>query len=123
MERARPIKTFDPLLRDLVGWGLVTRSATGGKWTLSEAAQRRLDELNHSVSSIDASSVVYFNRRCGRCNQHRPTRLRADVYLCEPCNDRQIAEALQVPGAEGAAKKPSLHTRLHWNKDKGSLAS
>ncbi|MFZ0666818.1 MAG: hypothetical protein WAM97_13780 [Acidimicrobiales bacterium] len=102
MEHGHAIKTFDPLLRDLVGWGLVTRAKDGsGRWVIAEHAQRRLDELVHLVSPIDAHNIVYFNRKCALCHQQTPTRLRDDRYLCDPCNARQIA------GSE----------------DKGSLAS
>ena len=46
-QRDYPIETFDPLLRDLVCWGLVTRQegATEASWQLVPAAQKRLDEL------------------------------------------------------------------------------
>jgi hypothetical protein len=94
MERGHPIKTFDPLLRDLVGWGLVTKAKDGsGKWLIAEHAQRRLDELVHLVSPIDAQNVVHFNRKCAQCQQQKPTRLRDERYLCDPCNTRQVAES------------------------------
>jgi hypothetical protein len=52
------VETFDPLLRDLVGWGLVTgrEGRTRTPWRLVAAAQRRLDELSPTV--VPAGAVI-----------------------------------------------------------------
>jgi hypothetical protein len=85
-QRDYPIETFDPLLRDLVCWGLVTRQegTTEASWQLVPAAQKRLDELR-PVGAPHAVSVVYLDHRCADCRQRGPTRMRDDCYLCATC--------------------------------------
>lgn len=91
--RDYPVERFDPLLRDLIGWGLVERadSETGPSWQLVGPAQRRLDELSPpSASGHDA--VVYLDRRCADCRQRGLTRLRDESYVCDGCwSGRQAA--------------------------------
>lgn len=77
------IEKFDPLLRDLVAWELVTRSETG--WELVEAAQRRLDQVAQSARPVSEESFVYLDHRCAKCQERRPTRLREGIYVCDSC--------------------------------------
>ena len=119
----RPIETFDPLLRDLVGWGLVVRSDSAKPiWRLADAAQRRLNELVLSSAPVDAESVVYFHHRCALCREQKPTRLRQSHYLCESCLARQADIHDDVP-AEETSRGSRKYMRLHWSRDKGSIAS
>lgn len=118
-----PIKTFDPLLRDLVAWGLVTRSEKPRvSWRLTEAAEHRLNELVRTAGPVDAERLIYF-QRCALCNEHGPTRLRQGDYLCDSCFERQVAET--HPDAEVAPEAVSgrRHLGRLRNRDKGSLAN
>jgi len=120
----RPIGTFDPLLRDLVGWGLVLRSGPdGGPWRLADEAQQRLNELVEEKAPVDAQSVVYFNRRCSVCGGRGPTWLREERYFCGPCLDRRAAQIGSADEAPTDAVRAKKHMLLHWSRDKGSLAS
>jgi hypothetical protein len=84
-QRDYPIETFDPLLRDLVGWGLVTRQEgrTRTPWRLVTAAQRRLDELLPTV--VPAGAVIYLDHLCADCRQRGPTRIHEESYVCDGC--------------------------------------
>jgi hypothetical protein len=98
-ERHYPIETFDPLLRDLVGWGLVERRDTeaGAPWQLVPNAQQRLDELLGPARVSGIGADIFVNRLCGDCHQRRVTRLRGERYVCDRCwMDRQEAPAVVV---------------------------
>jgi hypothetical protein len=84
--RDYPIERFDPLLRDLIGWGLAERydSGEGPAWRLNGPAQRRLDELSPSTPS-GHDAVVYLDRRCADCQQRGMTRLHEEHYVCDRC--------------------------------------
>jgi ribosomal protein L37AE/L43A len=82
----RTIRTFDPLLRDLITWNLV--KADGDRWELSERAQRRLAELAEASASWPAERTVYMGHRCDRCGARGMTRLREGAYVCDPCWSR-----------------------------------
>jgi len=87
-QQGHRIETFDALLRDLVGRGLVGRSEHGGNsWTLTESAQRRLNDLAVATLPIDAESILYLNRRCADCRERGSTLLRHGLYLCKTCVD------------------------------------
>jgi hypothetical protein len=95
VQREYPIETFDPLLRDLVGWGLVERQ-DGTTWQLVASAQQRLDELL-PTRAPGAAAVVFLNRRCADCNQRGLTRLRGDSYVCDGCwAERQVKRDVVV---------------------------
>lgn len=93
------IDRFDPLLRDLLWWGLARRheadTATRGtddptgsgpvRWVLSEDAQRRLTELVPDVVKPDRERVLYLDRMCAGCHQRMPTRLTDGIFLCDAC--------------------------------------
>src|SRR6202044_1293501 len=85
--------TFDPLLRDLIAWGLVTTDNAGrGTWKLVDAAERRLSEIAGAKGTVNAESVLYFNHRCSVCRAHGPTRLRDGLYVCGNCSVRVVQE-------------------------------
>ena len=85
-QRDYPIETFDPLLRDLVCWGLVARQdgMTETPWQLVPTAQQRLDELQ-PTGAPQAGAIVYLDHICADCRKREPTRIHEDCYLCEKC--------------------------------------
>ena len=93
MDHSYPIKTFDPLLRDLVAWGLVVRSETESEpaWHLSQVAQRRLDELVLPKHEAAGMQLVYLDHRCADCQLMNLTRLIEGDYLCQECSERRVA--------------------------------
>jgi hypothetical protein len=98
MESQAHRMTIDALLRDLVGHGLVRHSDRGANsWTLTESAQRRLNDLAVATAPVDAESILYLNRRCAICRERTPTRLRQERYLCKACVDSQLAGNSQGP--------------------------
>ena len=84
-----PIERFDPLLRNLVTWDLVTRGTRPRFWRLTEVAQRRLDELAGSPSPVRTEQMVYFNHRCADCHLPVRTKVHAGLYLCDSCVERR----------------------------------
>jgi ribosomal protein L37AE/L43A len=119
-----PIETFDPLLRDLIAWGLVTRTGEGrGSWKLAESAERRLSELAGAKGVVDAESVLYFNHRCAACRAHGPTRLRDGLYICGNCSVRVASETPELSTVVTSEPRSRRYPKLHANRDKGSLAS
>jgi len=108
-ERTYPVKTFDPLLRDLVAWDLVVHTETeaGSSWRLTEAVQSRLDEIVSRVRFSPNGPLVYLDHRCADCQRRGLTRLLDGVYLCEACADHRTAGALEQDRAptSGARRK------------------
>lgn len=76
---------FDPLLRNLLAFGLVEPDRSGDVpgWRLSDQAQARLDYLG--APPTVAGELLYFGHRCSICGEHSPTRLRSGAYVCERC--------------------------------------
>lgn len=85
---------LDPLLRELVAFGLVEKVAAGG-WELTGAAQRRLSALDRPVP--DQASMFFVGHRCDRCRDHTVTRRVGSAHLCARC----LAE-MDAAGAGGA---------------------
>lgn len=114
-----PVETFDPLLRDLVCWGLVTRQegAPEAPWQLVSAAQKRLDELQ-PASAPHAVSVVYLDHRCADCRQRGPTRIHEDCYLCEKCRVER-----QDPLDTVATEQPIDRHTPFWRRSRSSQTS
>jgi len=113
MNHTYPIKTFDPLLRDMVTWGLAVRSGTGARpaWRLSEEAQRRLNEVVPAKGVADGDQLVYLNHRCADCHLWGLTRLIDEVYLCQGCSERRAIE----PGENERLATPAVrYTR--WRR-------
>jgi hypothetical protein len=101
-----PIETFDPLLRDLVGWGLVERQDATA-WRLVASAQRRLDELL-PTRAPGSGAVVFLNRRCADCQKRGLTRLRGESYVCDGCwAERQVKRDVDV--SEPASPAEQTH--------------
>ncbi|HZD65440.1 MAG TPA: hypothetical protein VE152_05005 [Acidimicrobiales bacterium] len=78
------------MVRGLVDLGLVQRRPGGDceSWSLSEAAQRRLEELypggtdpHQHLGKID----LYIGYRCSRCQGFRATRNHHGRQLCDTC--------------------------------------
>jgi hypothetical protein len=112
-----PIDRFDPLLRDLLWWGLVRpgrppagagRSGAGtGHWVLSEEAQRRLTELAPRLSQPQTDRVLYLDRMCTECHQRVPTRLVDGLFLCDACRRRAQAGPAPDPAPDPAPAQGS----------------
>jgi hypothetical protein len=94
-----PIHKFDPLLRDLVAWGLVTRVDKGGRWSwrLTEAAEGRLDEIIPAVDARSLEHLVHLDQLCADCGLRLRTRLRDGAYLCDSCLSLRLAERVAPP--------------------------
>ena len=115
-QRDYPIETFDPLLRDLICWGLVIRQegTTDAPWQLVPAAQQRLAELQ-PTSPPHAAAVVYLDHRCADCRQRGPTRMHEECYLCERCRAErqgQFTTAVTEPTSD-------RHTHF-WRRSRSS---
>lgn len=98
---------FDPLLRDLLAWGLVEPArpaADNDRWHLAEGAQHRLEDL-HTRTETHGSPLVYFDRLCAGCRRRRLTRLHDGVHLCDAC----VAGA-QPPGTATGAPSGTPRT-------------
>lgn len=98
-----PIETFDAMLRDLLTWRLVVEGdgddAGTGNWQLVERAQRRLGELSIVRGPWPTERTAYPSRRCAECHQRQLTWLRDGSYVCDPCWQRRLAPAREVPMA------------------------
>lgn len=111
MEETEPyaIERFDPLLRDLLTWGLVTRDPTepGSPWRLAETAQRRLDALPTPAERVvPPENLIYFDHACHQCHRHGPTRLNGGTYLCDECRlQRATQPAAAVPEETQASRR------------------
>lgn len=105
------IESFDPLLRDLVGWGLVTRVETDGvpSWQLGEAAQDRLNEIIRPAGSLSPEQLVYLDHFCADCQVRGTTRLHDGVYLCSACSERRLV---------GTPEPPPTVQRWRWRRDR-----
>jgi hypothetical protein len=115
-QRDYPIETFDPLLRDLVGWRLVERQdgSAGTPWQLVSAAQRRLDEL-FPTEGAGARAVVYLDRHCADCHQRGLTRLEGESYLCDSCS----AQRQEQPQALVTEPAPAEQAHF-WRRSRPS---
>jgi ribosomal protein L37AE/L43A len=93
-----PIKTFDPLLRDLLHWGLLVRAEepAGTTWQLSERAAARLNDISAETHAFSAERMVFLDHRCGACGVRRLTRLRESRYICDACWDAAEATPATV---------------------------
>ncbi len=114
-----PIRTFDPLLRDLVYWGLLVRvDCPGGqRWQLAERAECRLDEIAEESRAVALERMIYLDHRCDVCGFRRMTRVHDSRYVCEECRDnlaqslQHEAEVLQEKMVEQQAERPSEQRR------------
>ncbi len=109
-----PIERFDPLLRDLVGWGLVERRETKTRttWQLVPDAQRRLDELASPAPGPATGADFYFGRLCANCHQRALTRLHGDSYMCDKCwAERQAGLHVVVPEPSPPAEETHFWRR------------
>ncbi|MGH8988485.1 MAG: hypothetical protein ACRDXC_07805 [Acidimicrobiales bacterium] len=88
-----PIERFDPLLRNLLAWGLVVEAEEGG-WTLRPDVAERLPALARYARGDQPSEVVYFGHLCAGCRSKGLTRLRDGRYLCDEC--RRAADVAAV---------------------------
>lgn len=129
--RAAPdaIDAFDPLLRDLLTWGLVTEvpGEEGPEWHLTANAQRRVSELVRFRGAPPAEHLVYLGRRCAVCGMRRLTRLRDRGYVCEDCTtesvEPQVKSAVQTADAEAGAGARARHAHRKRPSQGASLAS
>jgi hypothetical protein len=118
-----PIETFDPLLRDLVVWGLLEHheGETGAHWQLVPSAQRRLDELAPAkVTGVGA--VVYLDRLCADCRQRGLTRLYGEKYVCDSCRDERHVRRDTVAEVASPAEQSHFWRRSRQRQGTG-LAS
>jgi len=123
-----PVERFDPLLRDLVAWGLVTatpdttagRGTAKASWRLTDAAQRRLSELVKPTRPLNPDQLVYLDHHCARCRVRGRTRLRDGLYLCDDCLARDGGGPPPPsvrPVPESAPRLPKGHWRRPRHRD------
>ncbi len=82
-----PIEAFNPILRSLIGWGLVERLEMedgGHHWELTAAAQKRLDDLTPARRRA-STTLAYLDHWCSSCRRQRLTHLVDGRYLCLAC--------------------------------------
>ncbi|HEY3940972.1 MAG TPA: hypothetical protein VGL60_00685 [Acidimicrobiales bacterium] len=108
---------MDPLLRELLDFGLVEVDPDRGGWRLVESASRRLTEL--AAPRPPADKIIYFGHRCSSCGELRPTRIYPGGLMCDEC--RLASEDGWVPpavatqeGWAGATGPPASATRDRW---------
>jgi len=101
--RTYPIENFDPLLRDLVAWGLVIPSEMKTKttWRLTDAAQQRLNQIVRHRGPLSADHMVYLDRLCADCHFRGRTRLYEGLYLCDACLKVRVAPVPEPASSDG----------------------
>lgn len=110
-----PVEAFNPLLRSLLGWGLVERveldDATH-RWELTKSAQQRLDELTPKRRRA-AETLAYLDHWCSSCAQQRLTHLVDGRYLCQACEQGEASGSQPQPASRrlGPEPRPSLLRR------------
>ena len=105
-----PIERFDPLLRNLLSWGLVEETAGG--WALRDDVSARLTHLTQLTSRNAPGEVVFFGHACAVCRSSGLTRLRDGRYLCEACRRAEEVAAVATPlpkPADRKAKRSVIH--------------
>jgi hypothetical protein len=113
------IERFDPLLRDLIAWGLVTGGTGTAKatWRLTAAAQRRLTELAKPTRPLNPDQLVYLDHHCSQCKARGRTRLRDGLYLCDACLDHADVGASAGDGPDAPDPTPQ-GARSHWRRSR-----
>jgi hypothetical protein len=107
-----PVEALNPLLRGLLGWGLVERVeyADGTHhWELSEAAQRRLDDLTPERRRA-VTTLAYLDHWCSNCREQRLTHLVDGRYLCVEC--QQLGQEDHDQQASGRRTEKPWQRRL-----------
>jgi hypothetical protein len=106
-----PIKTFDPLLRDLLYWGLLVRTEEpgGGQWQLAARATERLNDIAAETRPFSAERMVFLDHRCGTCGLRRLTRLRDSRYVCDSCWEAAAHSPTVENPVDTAAATPDTH--------------
>ena len=107
------IDRFDPLLRDLLAWGLVEKDDATDEpvWRLHQRAQERLSELVRAASPLVSDRVVYLDHLCADCRQRRPTRLVDGSYVCDACQKVRLESATHGVATEAATDPQASRTR------------
>jgi uncharacterized membrane-anchored protein len=93
---------FDPLLRDLLAWGLVEPGQPAddnATWHLADDARHRLEDL-HTQAETRQSQVVYFDRVCAGCRRRQLTRRHDGTYLCDACFAHAQTPAVGTPAGD-----------------------
>ena len=86
--RRHPVERFDPLLRGLLSWDLVSFGQDGRVgWQLTPDAQRRVAELARSRSQ-PPEDIVHLGGRCEQCRSRRSLRLSGGRLLCDDCRNK-----------------------------------
>lgn len=104
------ISAFDPLLRDLLRWELVTcvEDAGSPRWELVDEAHQRLSELRLASVPPPPERLLYLDRRCYACGRRAPTRLRGEhQYVCDACAQHLSQSKLDV-GTTSVADEQAL---------------
>ena len=114
-----PIETFDPLLRDLVGWGLVERtdSVEDAPWQLVPTARQRLEELASPTQAPSAGADVYLDRRCADCQKRGLTRLHSESYVCDTCWEERQGRLNPVVTEPAPTVQPHRWRRTRQRQD------
>jgi ribosomal protein L37AE/L43A len=100
----REIRTFDPLLRDLLTWGLVFEDDE--RWVLADRVADRLRQLAAERGPWPSEQTVYFDHRCAMCDTRRLTRFRDGDYVCDSCwRSRAVATPRPAEEAPPATKR------------------
>lgn len=101
-----PIERFDPLLRNMLAWGLVRESGPGG-WELRADVVERLNGLTQYTKHDEPTEVVYFGHTCVGCKSQGLTRLRDGQYQCDDCRrERDLKAVATLLPAAPEERKP-----------------
>lgn len=130
MGTRRPaVATFDPLLRDLVLWGLVHQVAgdDGLTWQLRPEVQDRLAEVVAARGTPPADRLLYLGRHCITCGKRALTRLSPRGYVCEACllseANRQAVVGAVEPPPDRQPKRRHSRRKGRGNEGAPPLAS
>lgn len=85
-----PVERFDPLLRDLLAYGLI-EAEDGDRWALAPEVQQRLTALV-ATQRPSTAAVLHFGFPCARCHASGITRLHDGRHLCDACIEQVLAE-------------------------------
>ena len=102
-----PVERFDPLLRDLLAYGLI-EAEDEDRWVLVPEVQRRLSALL-AMQRPSTAAVLHIGYPCARCHASGITRLHEGRHLCDACIEQVFAEERQpraAPLAEDGGTPP-----------------